>query len=70
MRSKSWRQDLDEQATLDAYAKALRDGAKDLAQRIRVANSGIDLNEPDLTEKFKVIDKQYEFLTKDSRNIA
>lgn len=66
MRSKSWRQDLDRQATLDGYAKALRDGATELAQRIRTANSGLDSNEPDLTKEFILLDKQYELIKSQS----
>jgi hypothetical protein len=55
MRSKSWRQDLDKQATLDAYRKAKQDGAVDLANRIRIANSEGDF---DLTNEFNLIDQQ------------
>jgi len=55
MRTKSWRQDLDKQATLEAYVKARKDEAFDLAQRIRVANSEKDF---DLTKDFDLLDKQ------------
>lgn len=58
MRQKSWRQDLDKQATLDAYLKAKHDGATDLATRIRLANSGLASDDEDLTSEFDLLDKQ------------
>ena len=54
MRQKSWRQELDKQATLNAYQKAIVDGAHALACRIRVANSEGKNN---LTGDFDAIDK-------------
>lgn len=43
MRSKSWATNLDREATIEEYVKAIKTGAYELADRIELANSGDNL---------------------------
>ena len=63
MRSTSWAAHLDRQATLNAYLKAKKDGAKELAVRIRIANSLINAGpDGDLSFEFNAIDERHHLL--------